>query len=191
MDALPEPPPDDEQVILQKLAYCGLALRGVTVLYEDYLQGYEIVVGPQSEATNEMFDCIRKATSGEIVTFADIELTRQYQDFLWELSRPLVLESAEAELARQGRLDGFPKRRMFPSDALFAEALETHCGLARGEAIRPFGHRLAFQPPLEDVRDIEAFMKKYSCLLSAMQFVAAKGEVEIGWIGNEAVAPSD
>lgn len=191
MDALPEAPPSYEQVITQKLVRCGLSAHDVRVSYESYLQSYEIVISRSAKATPAMFDCIRESAGAEIVTFDDNDSMRQYYAYLEEAYRPEALARAEADLTKRGLLLGFPKRADFVNDALFAEALEAHCGLTKGEAIRPFGKALAFQPPPESMRNVDAFTKRYSCLLSAIQLVSAKGELEVGFIGNEAFAAPD
>ncbi len=191
MDTYPEPQPSYEQVITQKLVECGLFAQGVKVSYEDDLLSYEIVIDRSAKAASEMFPCIRDAAAAEIVTFPDQELSSRYHAFLAAAYRPEMMAQAEAELAKRGLLKGLPRRPDFASDALFAEALEEHCGLAKGEAIRPFGDALAFQPPPEAARDFKAFSKRYSCLLSAIQLVSARGELKVGFIGNEAVASPD
>lgn len=185
MDALPELPPSYEQVITQKLSDCSLSLQGFKVSYEDDLQSYEINIGPLANAGPEMFSCIRDAAAGEIVSFSDQELARGYGAFLAEAFRPQMLASAEAELSKRGLFEDFPRRADFASDALFAEALEEHCGLPKGENIRPFGDVLAFQPPPEALRDFNASMERYSCLLSAIQLAVARGEGKFGFVGNE------
>lgn len=191
MDTPPEPPPSYEQVITKRLVECGLSKQGVKVSYEDDLQSYEIVIGRSANAAPVMFPCIRDAATAEIVTFDDHQLSIGYNAFLTELYRPEMLARAEEELAKRGLLTGFPRRADFASDALFAEALERHCGLAKGEAIRPLGDVLAFQPPPEAAHDFEAFSQRYSCLLSAIQLVSARDELTIGFIGNEAFASPD
>ena len=188
MDSLPEPPPAYEQVITQKLAECGLSAQGLTVSYEDHLQSYEIVIGRSANATFEMFPCIREAAAVAIVTFQDQELTSRYQAFLTETYRPKMIADAEAELAKRGFLVGFPRRSEFANDVLFAEALEEHCGLVKGEAIRPVGDTLAFQPAPEIARDFKTFSERYSCLLTAIMLVSGRDELNIAFIGNEAFA---
>ncbi len=189
MDTLPAPPPSFEQIVTRKLVQCGLAAEGVRVTYEHVLQSYEVVIKHSAQAIPAMFGCIRESTGGEFVTFDDRELMGQYYSFLREASLPQVMARAEAMLAEQGRLQGLPHRPDFASDILFAEALEVHCGVAKGEAIRPFEGALAFQPPPELVRNIEAFQSRYSCLLAAIQLVGARGELSVMFIGYVADAP--
>lgn len=188
MDSLPESPPPYEQAITQKLAECGLSAHGFTVSYEDHLQSYEVVIGRSANVTSEMFPCIREAAAADVVTFQDQELTSQYQAFLTEAYRPKMIADAEAELAKRGFLAGFPRRSEFATDVLFAEALEDHCGVTKGEAIRPFGDALAFQPPPEIASDFKTFSERYSCLLTAIILVGARDELNISFIGNEALA---
>ncbi|MCX7284598.1 MAG: hypothetical protein NTX28_11250 [Novosphingobium sp.] len=191
MDAHHEPPPSYEQVITQKLLGCGLAAHGLKVSYDDDLQSNEVVVSRSANATPEMFACIRDAAVGEIVTFDDPDLASRYFAFVAEAFRPQMVTSAEDALAKRGLLSGFPRRADFASDALFAEALEEHCGLPKGEAIRPFGGVLAFQPPPEAMRDFKTAIERYSCLLSAIQLASARGEGKFGFVGNEAMASPD
>ncbi len=191
MEILPEPPPSYEQIITQKLVECGLSSRGLKVSYEDDFQSYEIVIGPSANAKAEMFSCIRDTAAGEIVSFDDQELMSGYHAFLAEAYRPQMIASAESELAKRGLLKGFPRRVDFASDALFAEALEEHCGLVKGEVIQPFGDKLVVQPPPEALRDFKATMERYSCLYSAIQLASARGEGKFGFVGNQAGALSD
>lgn len=191
MDALPEPLASYEQVITQKLVGCGLSPHGLSVSYDDDLQSHEIVIGPSANATPEMFTCIRAAVAGEMVTFDDPELTDKYYMFVTEALRPQLIESAEAALAKRGLLKGLPRRADFASDTLFAEAMEDHCGLAKGEALQTLGDSLVFQPVPDPRRDFQAAMKRYSCLLAAMQLAVTRGEVKFGFVGNEAVAAPD
>lgn len=189
MDALPEPPPSFEQIVTHKLARCGLVADGVRVSYEEELQSYEVVISHIAQATPAMFGCIREATGAELVMIDDQELMERYYSFLEEASRPQAIAWAEAKLAEHGRLQGFPRRSDFATDILFAEALEDHCGVAKGEAIRPFRGTLAFQPDPELASNFDAFQSRYSCLLAAVQLVGARGELRVGFIGNEAFAP--
>lgn len=123
---------------------CGLSAQGLKVSYEDDLQPYEVIITPSASASPEMFACILEASAGEIVTFDDQELASGYRAFVAEAFHPQRLASAEAELSKRGLLKGLPRRADFASTALFAEALEEHCGLPKGEALRPFGDALAF-----------------------------------------------
>lgn len=191
MNALPEPPPPYEHVITQKLVECGLSAQGLKVSYIDDFRSYEIVVSVSANARPEMFACIRDAAAGEIVTFDDQELGSAYDTFVAEAFRPQMLASAEAALSKRGLLEGIPRRADFASDALFGEALEEHCGLPKGEAIRPFGDALAFQPPPEVLQDLGKAMERYSCLLSAIQLANARGEGKFGFVGNKAVRSPD
>lgn len=191
MDYQSASPAAQEQVIQDKLVQCGLASRGIRVAYSDDLQGYEIIITPEAGAKPELFPCIREVAERDIVRFTDPEMYHRYLGFVDELLRPLALKTAEEELAKLGRLKGFPSRTAFESDGLFAAALEVHCGLKPGTAIRPVGGSLAFEPPKEDLGDAKKFIKKYSCLLAALSFVGAKGEMKVGFIGNAAVAQPD
>lgn len=191
MDTVPEPPPSYEQIITQKLRECGLSAHGLKVSYEDDLQSYEIIIGPLANAAPEMFACIRDAVAGEIVTFDDLKLANEYHAFVAEAFRPQLVASAEAELSKRGLLRGFPRRADFANDTLFAEALEEHCGLPKGEAIRPLGDVLAILPPPEALRDFKTSLERYSCLMSAIRLASARGEGKFGFIGNEFVASPD
>lgn len=191
MDVIPEPPLPYEQVVTQKLLDCGLTDHGFTVKFEDYLQSYEVVIYRSANVAPDMYPCIRAAAGNEVVTFDDQELSSGYNAFLTELYRPKMIEDAEAELAKRGLLKGFPQRAEFLTDALFAEAIEVHCGLEKGEAIRPFGGALAFQPSPEAVHDFNKFHERYSCLISAIMLVSARNEMRIGFIGNGAFASPD
>ena len=78
MDALPPQPPAYEQSIKQKLGECGLAVSGVSISYQGDLQGYEIVIRPESGASPNQLSCIEAASADEFVTFTDKEMQQQY-----------------------------------------------------------------------------------------------------------------
>lgn len=189
MELPPDAPPPYEQVMQQKLAKCGLATAGITVTYENDLQGYAIMIGVTAGASVEKFECIREASDDEFVNFIDAGQGKQYQDFLTAQSRPNVIKWAEAELARQGRLKGFPRRTSYATDEQFGGAIEAHCGLPKGSAIRRFRGVMAFQPPTSAIQNVRTFGKKYGCLMSAMALAGARQELDIAFIGNEAVTP--
>ncbi|MGC6329500.1 hypothetical protein [Rhizorhabdus sp. FW153] len=191
MDALPEPPPSYEEVITRKLVGCGLSEHGLSVSYHDDLQSYTIVVGPSAKGTAAKFACIRDAAAGAIVIFADPELDSQYDAFVEELHRPETIAEAEAALSALGLLEGLPRRTDFASDAPFAEALEMHCGLQKGEAIRPFGDMFAVEPPSGSRKASPTAMERYFCLLSAMRLAGARGELKFGFVGKEAATVPD
>ncbi|MFM2022349.1 MAG: hypothetical protein RJB02_2057 [Pseudomonadota bacterium] len=176
-----------EQVIEQRLVECGLNPSGFTVKYKDYLQSIEILIKPEAGATEEKFGCIHKAVEFEIVTFTDLEMYRDYNEFEMELYRPKMLEDARLSLEKVGKLESFPARSAFANDKLFAEAVEVHCGISAGSALKEFGDRIVFMPSRDEYRDAETFMNKYSCLTTAILYLAANRELSVGLIGNEAV----
>lgn len=175
-----------EQVIEQRLVECALNASGFTVKYEDYLHRFEIIIKPEAGATPDKFGCIHKAADLEIVTFSDQEMYRAYGDFTMELYRPKMLEDARLSLKKIGKLEGFPVRSSFENDKRFAEAVEVHCDIPPGVALKEFGDEIVFGPPLEEYQDLDKFMAKYSCLTTAIAYLAASQELSIGLIGNEA-----
>lgn len=176
-----------EQVIEQRLVECGLNPSGFTVIYEDYLQSIEVIIKPEAGATREKFECIHNGAASAIVSFSDLEMYRTYSDYETELYRPKMLEDARQSLEKIGKLEGFPVRSAFVDDKRFAEAVEVHCGVPAGGALKEFGDGIVFMPPPEEYRDAEGFMTRYSCLTTAIMYLAAKRELSIGFIGNEAV----
>ena len=191
MDALPEASPAYEQIITAKLKQCGLSSEAMRIIYDEDVQSHVIFIARSAKVTLEMFQCIRDAAGAAIVTFEDDDLERRFSSFLHEELRPKIIADAEVALSRLGLLRWFPRRENFASDALFAEALEEHCGIPTGKAIRPFKGTLALQPPLEDGRDGRLSMESYSCLVLAIMLVNARDEMKISLIGNEAVASPD
>lgn len=174
-----------EQVIEQKIGECGLNRTGVTVAYEDYLQSIEVVIKPEAKATSDHFQCIHNASGYEIVTFTDMELAKRYEEFTAELLRPKMLEDARQSLKKLGRFDNFPTRDAFPSNKLYAEALESHCGVERGSVLKEFGEWITFQPLKADLRDVGAFHDKYNCLFAAIYYALATGDLkDFGFVGN-------
>ncbi|RIA37905.1 hypothetical protein DFR49_3795 [Hephaestia caeni] len=187
IDLPPEPPIQQEQVIAQKLVDCGLDAQGFTVKYEDYLQSIEIVIGRDAGATENQFACINRAAGHEIVTFRENALQSAYTDFMAELYRPQMIADATAGLKKLGLLDNFPKRTAYESLADYARALESHCGLIPGSALKAHGEGISFQPPREV--DFKEFSKKYSGLIAAIMYANAIGDSEgFGFIGNAAIA---
>lgn len=189
---LPHQPPASVQVIEQKLVECGLDRAGLNVAYSDLLQGLEVVIDPKAGASADHFKCIHEAAAGEFVTFKDGELYRAYLAYSSELARPMILERTRNELAKKGLLEGFPERRAYGSDKEFAGALETHCGLKAGEAISLEGGNLVLLPG-----NVPAFpargkrWEQWTCLMSAIMYVAARDRINIGFIGNEAFSEPD
>lgn len=176
-----------EQVIEQRLVECGLNPSGFTVKYEDYLQSIEIVIKPEAGATIENFGCIHEAVDLEIVTFSDQKMYQAYGEYETELYRPKMLEDASQSLDKIGKLKNFPERANFSNDKLFAEAIEVHCGVLKGSALKEFGEGIVFMPPQEDYLDFDRFITKYSCLNTAINYVAAKRQLDVGLIANEAI----
>lgn len=184
----PAPPQAHAQVIEQRLVECGLSRGGFTVKYEDYLQSIEIVIGPAAGASKENFSCIRQAVEHEIVTFDDSGMQKAYSDYVSELLRPQMLESATAELKKRGLLKDFPKRDKFATLELYAQALERHSGVAAQSVLRAEGERIIFDPPRGhgDFRDFE---KRNSNLIAVIMFATARGDFkDFGFVGNEMLA---
>ena len=175
-----------EQVIEQRLVDCGLNPAGISVAYEDYLQSIEVVIKPDAGATKQHFDCINKAAGYEIVRFADMELAQQYDEFTTELFRPQILEDARKLLEKMGLLENFPIRAVFSSDELFAEAIEAHCGVTPGTALKSYDAALSLVLPQESLKDSGAFHEKYSCVFAAVMIASAKGDIKsFGFVGND------
>lgn len=176
-----------EQVIEQRLVECRLNPSGFTVKYEDGLKSIQIVIKPQAGVTAEQFGCIYEATNFEIVTFTDSRMFGDYTDYVTELFRPKMLEDARQSLDKIGKLEGFPARAAFANQKRFAEAIEVHCGILAGSALKEFGDDIVFMPPPEEYMDFERFTATYSCLTTAIMYVAAERELIVGFIGNEAI----
>lgn len=159
-------------------------MNGFTVKYEDELQSIEIKIGPQSGASNDKFD-FREASQNEIITFEDGGLQSAYSERVAELMRPALLKDAREVLRKRGLLTGFPERKNFASDKLFAEALETHCGIEPGSFLIAGQLGLIAQPPKIGPLG-SAEWDRMSCLMNALMYVSAKGEnFKVGFIGNE------
>jgi hypothetical protein len=176
-----------EQVIEQRLVQCGLNPSGFSVKYEDYLQSIEIVIKAEAEATPEQFGCIKEVADLGIISFTDLQMNKDYRDYVTGLLRPKMLESSRQSLEKIGKLKNFPERADFVSNKLFAEAIEVHCDVPMGGVLKEFGDRIAFMPQQEEYRDFDRFTAKYSCLINAIAYVAAKRELDIGFIGNGAI----
>jgi hypothetical protein len=172
-----------EMVIEQRLVECGLNSKGLAVAYKDYLQSIEVVIRPEAGATEEHFPCIKKVAGYYIVSFSDTEMARHFSEFETELFRPQMLEQFRQSLSDLGLLDNFPERALFANSKLFAEALETHCGVPKGEVLKEFGESIMYQPPADHHIELN---DKYICVMAAAMFAFAKGEMkEFGIVGNE------
>lgn len=174
------------QAIRAKLVACGLRSSGFTVRYEDELQGIEISIGPDANASSDKFECILQAAGHEIITFGSAEQGTAFSAFSYEHFKCRIFAENRAELDRRGLLADFPERSDFSSDIQFAEALERHCGFDPGSFFveREFGViiRPAYGPRNE------ADLDRRGCLLTAMTYAQARGDTfKIGFIGNEAV----
>ena len=188
IDAPPEPPPSYEQVFEHQLVECGLDANGISVRYEDDLQSIEIVIRPSAGATASHFECIKKATGYEIVTFEDREMYAAYMQYTSELARPEMLEDLEGRLREKGLLEGFPERQNYETLADYAMALEKHGGVLPGSALRIAGDTIYFDPPRDGQRPphFAEFSERYSDLLDVILFASVRDRLNFGFIGNEA-----
>lgn len=187
IDLPPDPTPKQEQVIEQRLLDCGLEPGGISVQYEDYLQGIEIVIAPSAGATSDQFACINDAAGYELVRFEDGAMFAAYTEFKSELARPEMLAMFEDRLKAAGLWEGFPDRNKFGSLEDYAKALEAHAGIEPGSALRVSGDGILFDPPNVS-QDYTEFAEKYSNLLSAVGYASVRDRVNFGFIGNEKVA---
>lgn len=184
IDMPPAPLPSAEQVIEQRLAECGLDVRGVSVRYEDYLQSIEIVIRPTAGATANHFGCIKSAAGYEIVTFEDREMYKAYSDYTTELARPEMLENLKARLQEKGLLEALPERASFESLDAYAKALEAHGGVAPGSVLRVSGDEILFDPPRDD-KSPAAFLDHYSDLIGIIGYLSVRDGLRFAFIGNE------
>lgn len=190
IDVPPQPQVHQEQVIERKLIECGLDAKEFSVKYEDYLQSIEIVFSANERALANQFECIKRATDYEIVTFKDNALHAAYTQFVIDLHRPQMIAEATDGVKKLSLLDGFPRRASFKSLEEYARALERHCGVIRGSALKVTGEGLSFDPQREE--NYQKFSRLYSKLIAAIMYASAIGDLEqIGFIGNEATAVPD
>lgn len=189
IDVPPELPIEAPQHIERKLIDCGIEQRLFAVNYEDDLRSIVIVVDDTAKIEVEQFSCIRAASGDGIVDFKNDRTQLAYDDFVSELVRPELLKSAEAELEKRGLLVNFPKRASFPDFERYAEALEAHCGMAPGSALRAVGQDIIFEPSMTG-DDFADFNERYSCIISLLMYASANGDATFGFIGNEAVPPA-
>ena len=162
-----------QSTLTQHLLQCGLRNDEFAVEFAHDLQDYEIIIEHAAILTCEHFDCVRKVAGTAIVTFHDADLQRAYNARVHEIERPGKLAAARNKLEKYGVLENFPERHNFASDELFAEALERHCGLEVGLVFVQTQSGLIFHPSI-DLKDREDCL---DCVVEAMMYVAAKGEV--------------
>lgn len=163
---------------------CGLKAGGFTVKYEPQLQGITIIITPQAEAKTEQFECIAAASDNEFVNFTDGTMETAYRAWSDEKAKPIMLAQLRDDLAKHGWLKGLPERSDYASDALFAQALERHCGLAPGSMLTANAGELSTKPMLKQPSPAE--FNKMSCVLSAVMYATVKdGQTKFGFVGNE------
>lgn len=186
IDMPPQQPIQQERVIELRLIDCGLDTKRFTVKYEDYLQSIEIVIDRDARASESQFACIHRAADYENVIFEEPTLRLAYADFTRELYRPQMIADATANLKKLGILDRFPKRTSAENLEEYARALESHCGLTPGSALKVSGEGILFDSPHE--ANFQVFSKKYSKFLAAIRYASAIGDLkDFGFIGNEAI----
>lgn len=184
IDIPPEPPASPQLHIEQRLVDCGLERRSFSVKYEEYLQSIEIVIDDQANIATSQFTCIHAAAGNEIVSFKNGATQLAYNDFGAELVRPEMVARAKVELEKRGLLADFPNRGPFPDLKRYAEALEAHCGMSPGSALRAGSQDILFDPPAKNT-GLSEFNKRYSCILSLLMYASAKGDATFAFIGNE------
>ena len=182
IDIPPQPIDAAAQVIEQKLAGCGLSAEGLTVKYEDYLQGFDIVVAKGAGAKTEMLDCIHQAVGYENITFEDERVDAAYRSYVAEKLRPGIVASAKNTLAEKGLLDGLPLRDDYDDLSVFGEALEIHCGAEKGSIFSVSGDALMIGGDKPDFS--QSHLDKLACLLAALTL---SGETKFGFLGNEKI----
>ncbi|MEP7222089.1 MAG: hypothetical protein ABI673_05415 [Novosphingobium sp.] len=188
IDVPPVPPVHQEQAIERKLIDCGLDAKGISIKYEADLQSIEIVISSDARASKTHFECINKATAHKIVTFRDDAMQSAYGEYLGDMYRPKMISEATSNIKKLGLLYGFPKRSSYNNLEHYARALEKHCGVIQGSALKVSGERISFDPPRQ--ADYQKFSKLYSNLLAAIMYASATGDFKkFGFIGNEAFAP--
>lgn len=184
IDAPPEPPAAQEQLIAQHLVDCGLKVEGFTVRYEDDLQSILIVITPSAQAKLEQFVCIREAAGYEIVTFEDTEMFGTYMQVMEDLARPQILADAETSLKERGLQENFPKRSDYAAFADYLRALEIHAGFAPGSVLHAEGdQRMRLEPSSDELFD-EVSYERWAVLLAVLNYASARDRFSIGFVGN-------
>lgn len=181
------PAPPQEQIIERRLVECGLDVRGISVKYEEYLQGIEIVISSNAGATADHFECIEQATGNETVMFENHEMMSAYSDFTSELGRPQMLAIFESRLKERGLWEGLPVRQEFDSLENYVKALEKHAGVAPGSALRVSGDWIHFDPDHEEPNPT-VFEQRYSDLLAVIAYVSTLERLKFGIIGNAKIS---
>lgn len=174
-----------EQVISQGLAGCGLKSEGVSIRFEDDRQGYVITISSAAGAKKESLPCVESVAGAEFVIFENKELARAYDEQMYAEIRKKIVADAEKDLRKRGLWEGFPRRADFASDALFAEALERHCGFAPRSILKVAGDGFNLVP--ESIEVGNAAYEKMSGLLAAITFSFADSpNFTFGFVGDEA-----
>jgi hypothetical protein len=162
-----------QSTLTQQLLQCGFRNDDFVVEFADDLQDYEIIIAHAAGVTCEQFACVRRVAGTALVTFHDADLQQAYNARVREIERLGKLAAARNKLEKYGVLENFPERHNFASDELFAAALEHQCGLKVGSIFVQTTTGLTFHPSI-DVKEKEHSL---DCIVEAMTYVVAKGEV--------------
>lgn len=172
---------------MESLVGCGLSKTGITITYDDTLQGHVINISAYAGARPENLECIWRATHFEFVEFAESRFNEAFGKLTENHYLPLAMESARKALAEKGLLDKLPRRTDFASDAEFVHALEVHCGFRAGSVLELRTGTFTIRPSAFQVPFGSEEFAKLSGLMSAMMVAAPEnGTFKFGFVGNEA-----
>lgn len=183
VDVPPMPIAAQELVIMDGLRDCGLSVGGVSAKYEDELEAYVITISTTAGATEGSLKCIQAVAGAELVVFEDQELSRAYDEQQYADVRKEMFAEAEKGLRARGLWEGLPRRADFMSNALFAVALERHCGFAPGSILKAAGEEITVLPQAFE----KAQYEKVAGLMAAITYTTAGSpSAKFGFVGNEA-----
>ncbi len=181
------PPAAEEQVLREGLVACGLNAAGISMAYDDLVQGYVITIEKAAGAKTEHLECIETVASRADVAFEEEALGSAFIERKYARAKALWLAETKETLRKRGFLEGMPKRADFSSVEEFAAALERHCGFAAGSVLRVRNGEVVFWP--ENVREGKKEYERLAALMAAVTYATAdSGDFKMGFVGNEYVA---
>jgi hypothetical protein len=186
-------PPAGHAQAIEAVRQCGFPASSVHIRYDKLLQAYVIAIGKvRSKPQEPTLRCVYAAAAprGYDVEFKD----RIAHDAYWKLAFEEGRKKANAEgrrwLEERNLTAGMPLYRAGQTEiASFARAVESHCSIEPGSALKVAGpDALTLKWDVFDEFPVAA--DKSDDLLCLMNVLAAsdlaQGGVKFGFVGNEA-----
>ncbi|MGV1683934.1 hypothetical protein [Sphingopyxis sp. NJF-3] len=184
IDAPPEMP------VIQDLVRCGLDRSGLSISFDDLLQGNVVTVARKAGGEASQFTCIRSAVWGKVdISFDDEKLQSDYRSFEAVVGLAEVRWEARHWLAERGMLGKLPDFSVGTPPDKIVRGIEEFCSIEPGKALSLYSPTsITFRP---DFLKIPA-SPEFECLIRALTAIdLEKHGLEFVIIGNEAVAQEE